>query len=295
VVSSARARAEVGSTSWSLASVWSGELVWKIVKYALVALVLFCLLLPIYWIFSSSIKPEREFFVNPPAFAFEPTLINYERTLADLQFLTYLRNSVVVSLSATALTLVVASLAAHGLARFYFPGAKLIAIAILAARLVPGATMVMPYYVLFRWYGLVNTLPGLILAYVGFSLPFACWLLYGFFLEIPSDVEDSARIDGCSDFGVFWRIVLPLTRPGLAAAAILVFLGTWNEFLFALVLAGRDTRTLPVYLATFISERTVFWGSLFSVASFMVLPCLILVLLVQRSLVRGLTAGAVKG
>lgn len=273
----------------------SGELVWTALKYALVALVLVCLLLPIYWIFSSSIKPERDFFVSPPAFVFEPTLINYERTLADLQFLTYLRNSLVVSSVATALTLVVGSLAAHGLARFYFPGAKLIAIAILAARLVPGATMVMPYYVLFRWYGLVNTIPGLILAYVGFSLPFACWLLYGFFLEIPSDVEDSARIDGCSDFGVFWRIVLPLTRPGLAAAAILVFLGTWNEFLFALVLAGRDTRTLPVYLATFISERTVFWGSLFSVASFMVLPCLILVLLVQRSLVRGLTAGAVKG
>ncbi|MBV9547587.1 MAG: carbohydrate ABC transporter permease [Chloroflexi bacterium] len=289
------ARLEASSASRSLPNVRTGELVWTALKYVLVALVLFCLLLPIYWIFSSSIKPERDFFVNPPAFVFQPTLINYERTLSDLQFLTYLRNSVIVSFAATGLTLVVASLAAHGLARFYFPGAKVIAIAILAARLVPGATMVMPYYVLFRWYGLVNTIPGLILAYVGFSLPFACWLLYGFFLEIPSDVEDSARIDGCSDFGVFWRIVLPLTRPGLAAAAILVFLGTWNEFLFALVLAGRDTRTLPVYLATFISERTVFWGSLFSVASFMVLPCLVLVLLVQRSLVRGLTAGAVKG
>jgi multiple sugar transport system permease protein len=273
----------------------SGDFLWEVLKYTLVAIVLIMLLLPIYWIFSSSIKNERDFFVNPPALIFEPTLINYQRTLADLQFLTYLRNSLVVSLGAMLVTLLVATLAAHGLARFEFPGARFIAVAILAARLVPGATMVMPYYVLFRWYGLVNTIPGLILAYVGFSLPFACWLLYGFFLEVPSDVEDSARIDGCNDFDVFWRIILPLTRPGIAAAAILVFLGTWNEFLFALVLAGRDTRTLPVYLATFISERTVFWGSLFSVASFMVLPCLILVLFVQRSLVRGLTAGAVKG
>jgi multiple sugar transport system permease protein len=206
-----------------------------------------------------------------------------------------LSNSLLVSGATTLMVLVIGSLAAHALARYEFPAAKWIAIAILSARLVPGATMIMPYYVLFRWYGLVNTVPGLVLAYVGFSLPFACWLLYGFFLEIPSDVEDSARIDGCNDFDVFWRIVLPLTKPGLAATAILVFLNTWNEFLFALVLAGRDTRTLPVYLATFISERTVFWGNLFAVASVMVIPCLILVLCVQRSLVRGLTAGAVKG
>jgi|SoiMethySBSTD1v2_1073268.scaffolds.fasta_scaffold585934_2 multiple sugar transport system permease protein len=272
-----------------------GDLSWEILKYSLVAVVLFALLLPIYWIFASSLKMERDFFVTPPAFIFEPTLTNYRISLSDLQFVSFLQNSLVVSLSTTLITLTIGSLAAYALARYEFPGAKLIAIAILSARLVPGATMIMPYYVLFRWYGLNNTIPGLVLAYTGFSLPFACWLLLGFFLEIPSDVEDAARIDGCSDFAVFWRIVLPLTRPGLAATAILVFLGTWNEFLFALVLAGRDTRTLPVYLATFISERTVFWGNLFAVASFMVLPCLILIMLVQRHLVRGLTAGAVKG
>jgi multiple sugar transport system permease protein len=278
-----------------LAAVNWSELAWEVLKYSLVVVVLIALLTPIYWIFASSLKFERDFFVSPPAFLFEPTLVNYQRSLSDLQFLTYLSNSLLVSGATTLTVLVIGSLAAHALARYEFPAAKWIAIAILSARLVPGATMIMPYYVLFRWYGLVNTVPGLVLAYVGFSLPFACWLLYGFFLEIPSDVEDSARIDGCNDFDVFWRIVLPLTKPGLAATAILVFLNTWNEFLFALVLAGRDTRTLPVYLATFISERTVFWGNLFAVASVMVIPCLILVLLVQRSLVRGLTAGAVKG
>jgi multiple sugar transport system permease protein len=277
------------------AAIHWGDRLWEILKYSLVAVVLFALLLPIYWIFASSLKLERDFFVSPPAFIFEPTLGNYRTALSDLQFLGYLENSLIVSISTTLATLTIGSLAAHALARYEFPGAKLIAIAILSARLVPGATMIMPYYVLFRFYGLNNTIPGLVLAYVGFSLPFACWLLLGFFLEIPSDVEDAARIDGCSDFAVFWRIVLPLTRPGLAATAILVFLGTWNEFLFALVLAGRDTRTLPVYLATFISERTIFWGNLFAVASFMVLPCLILIMLVQRHLVRGLTAGAVKG
>jgi multiple sugar transport system permease protein len=282
------ARRGVAAIRWS-------ELAWEILKYALVVLVLIALLAPIYWILSSAIKPDRDFVVSPPVFVFQPTLANFQRIFADQQFVTYLGNSLIVSGSSTVLTIVVASLAAHALARYEFPGAKLIAIAILSARLVPGATMIMPYYMLFRWYGLTNTLPGLVIAYVGFVLPFACWLLYGFFLEIPSDIEDSARIDGCSDFGVFWRIVLPLTRPGLAATAILVFLGTWNEFLFALVLAGRDTRTLPVYLGTFMSERNIYWGGLFATASLMVLPCLILVLLVQRSLVRGLTAGAVKG
>src|SRR5262245_11713250 len=278
-----------------LAAVRWCALAWETLKYALVAVVLVALLAPVYWILTSAIKPERDFVVSPPVFVFQPTLANFQRVFADQQFVTYLGNSLIVSGSSTVLTIVVASLAAHALARYEFPGAKLIAIAILSARLVPGATMVMPYYMLFRWYGLTNTLPGLVIAYVGFVLPFACWLLYGFFLEIPSDIEDSARIDGCSDFGVFWRIVLPLTRPGLAATAILVFLGTWNEFLFALVLAGRDTRTLPVYLGTFMSDRNIYWGGLFATASLMVLPCLILVLLVQRSLVRGLTAGAVKG
>ena len=148
--------------------------------------------------------------------------------------------------------------------------------------------MILPYFVLFRWFHLTDTLPGLILAYTGFSLPFAAWMMYGFFLEIPSDIEDSAMVDGCSDFGVFWRILLPLTTPGLTATAILVFLGSWNEFLFALVLTGSSAKTLPLYLSGFIAERSVFWGGLFSVASVIVLPAFILTLLVQRALVRGL-------
>jgi multiple sugar transport system permease protein len=271
------------------------DLAWSVLKYALAVAVVLLTLTPIYWMITSSLKIDRDMFAYPPSILFAPHLINYQDAIGDRQFLLYLRNSLVVSIGTTVVALVVASLAAHGLARYDFPGARVLAIAILAARLVPGATMVMPYYVLFRFYGLTNTLPGLMLAFVGFSLPFASWLLYGFFLEIPRDVEDSGRIDGCSDFGVFWRIVLPLTRPGLAATAILVFLGSWNEFLYALVLTGPFTRTLPVYLASFIGERQLPWGRIFAAATVMVVPCLILIMFVQRSLVRGLTAGAVKG
>lgn len=273
-----------------------GDVAWDALRYGAALLVIAVLLLPMYAVLSSSLKYDRDIFVHPPAiFAFQPTLSNYAQSVSDPQFLLYARNSLLVAATVTIITLVVASLAAHALARYEFPGAKLIALAILSARLVPGVAMIMPYYVIFRWYHLNGTLQGLVIGYTGFSLPFASWLLYGFFLEIPSDVEDSGRIDGASDFGVFWRIVLPLTRPGLAATAILVFLGAWNEFFFALVMTGRDTRTLPVYLATFISERSIFWGALFAVATLMIVPCVVLVLLVQKSLVRGLTAGAVKG
>jgi len=261
----------------------------------MVALALLLTAFPIFWIFSTSLKQEADFFITPPSILFTPTFANYQRAVLNPEFINYLVNSVLVSVAVTILALAAASLAAYALARYEFPGARLLALAILSARLVPGATMIIPYFVLFRWLRLTDSLPGLILAYTGFSLPFACWMLYGFFLEIPSDVEDSARIDGCSDFDVFHRIVLPLSLPGLGATAILVFLGAWNEFLFALILAGRSAKTLPLYLSSFIAERTVFWGGLFAVASVMIIPAFVLILIVQRSLVRGLTAGAVKG
>lgn len=268
---------------------------WNVVKYTLLALVLFFTVFPVYWIFASSFKPSADFFDVPPSFIFKPTFANYQKIFNQPTFLMYLKNSLLVSCSVTLLSISVASLAAYALARYRFPGARLISLAILSARLVPGATMIIPYFALFRAFRLTDSLLALVVAYTGFSLPFACWLLYGFFLELPIDMQDAARVDGCTEFAVFWRIALPLTLPGLGATAILVFLGAWNEFLFALVLAGRQAKTLPVYLATFISEQTVFWGGLFATAVLMVIPTLVLTLAVQRSLVRGLTAGAVKG
>lgn len=268
-----------------------------IARHALMVLVLVVTLFPIFWVFMSSFKRDVDIFVYPPAFSFQPTLAAYERVLfsPQLKFSQCLKNSVVVSLAVTALTLVTASLAGYGLARFDFPGARLISLGVLVARLLPGASVIIPYFVLLRSLRLTDTLLGLILAYASFSLPFAAWTMYGFFLEVPSDLEDSARIDGCSELGVFWRIVLPLTRPGLGATAILVFLGAWNEFLFGLVLAGRSAKTLPVFLSGFIAELYVSWSHLFAASSLMLLPAIILILLAQQHLVRGLTAGAVKG
>jgi multiple sugar transport system permease protein len=247
------------------------------------------------WTLSSSLKKQVDIFAMPPLFIFEPTLSEYERVLFNPEFTLALKNSILVSSGATLLTLAVSSLAGYALARYQFPGARLVILAVLSARLVPGATMIIPYFVLFRTLQLTDTLLGLVLAYSGFLLPFAAWLMYGFFLEIPADIEDSGRIDGCSDFEVFWHIALPLTRPGLGATMILVFLGAWNEFLFALILSGRLTKTLPIFLSGFIAEFKMSWGGLFAAATVMVVPALILTLLAQKNLVRGLTAGAVKG
>ena len=252
---------------------------------------------PLFWLVTTSFKNSVDIFTSPPRLlGYAPTLENWQRTVLDNErFLQYLLNSMAVAGSVTVVTVAAASLAAYSLARYEFLGSRLVALGILAARLVPGATMIIPYFVLFRWYGLLDSVPGLSLAYTGFSLPFACWLMYGFFLDVPSEIEDSARIDGCSDFGAFWRVALPLTLPGVGTTATLVFLGAWNEFLFALVLAGREAKTLPVFLASAVAEQFVRWGDLFAVATVMLVPVAVLVLLAQRSLVRGLTAGAVKG
>jgi multiple sugar transport system permease protein len=268
---------------------------WDMLRYILVLMVVITTLLPIWWIISTSFKREADFFITPPAIIFSPTLSNFQQAVLTPEFVRSLLNSLIVSIGVGVLALTLGSLAAHALARYRFRGARVVALAILSARLIPGATMIIPYFTLFRGFGLIDTLLGLILAYTGFTLPFACWMMYGFFLDIPTELEDAALVDGCNDFQVFWRIALPLTLPGLGATFILVFLGAWNEFLYALTLSGRTSKTLPVYLASFISERSVDWGSLFAVASTMIVPTFVLALLVQGSLVRGLTAGAVKG
>ncbi len=273
---------------------WSA-LGWEVLKYSLAALVVVLTAFPIWWLFSTSLKREADFFVTPPAFFFTPTLANYQEAVFNAEFAHFLLNTLIVASSVAVLTVGVGSLAAYALARYKFPGARLISLAILSARLIPGATMIIPYFVLLQRLHLTDTLLGLILSYTGFTLPFAAWMMYGFFLEVPSDVEDSARIDGCSDFEVFQHIVLPLARPGLGATAILIFINAWNEFLYALVLTSRLSRTLSVHLASSIQETTVDWGALFAIGAVMLIPAFILTLLIQGSLVRGLTAGAVKG
>lgn len=272
------------------------EWLWIAIKTIVLLALLFFSITPIIWLVATSFKRQADFFAYPPVILFAPTLTNFQSAVfGSPAFFDALWHSFFLATCVTAMAIGIGSLAGYALARYRFRGARAIGVAILASRLIPGATMVIPYFALMRQLHLTGTMLGLILTYSSFALGFCSWMMYGFFLELPRDLEEAALVDGATPYGAFWRVALPLALPGVIATGILAFIGSWNEFLYALIIGGRNTRTLPVELAGNITERSVNWGDLFAIATAMVVPVFILTLLVQRNLVRGLTAGAVKG
>jgi multiple sugar transport system permease protein len=261
---------------------------------ALVLLAIVCVA-PIVLMFATSLKVQTQIFTNSIAFFFAPTLENYREVLGDGSFTRYLSNSLIVGVVSTVITLVLGCMAAYGLARFRFRGRKTIAYTTLLLRTVPLAVLAVPVFMLWSRAGLINSLPGLILLYVAVNLPFTIWLLYGFVLQVPPEMEEAAAIDGCGPIQVFYRVVLPLIKPGLAAAAIFTFRIAWNEFILALVLTDRATRTLPVAASLYITDIGVDWGKIMALGSLIAIPPLIFTFIAARQIITGLTAGAVKG
>jgi len=252
-------------------------------------------LLPIVLIFVTSLRQQVDIFSGPLDFIFVPTLENYRAVLQEDRFDRYLMNSLFVGLVSTAITLALGCMAAYGLARFRFPGRRTLAYTTLLLRTVPLAVLAIPVFLIWNEWQLVNSLWGLVLLYVAVNLPFTIWLLYGFVMQIPLELEEAATVDGCGRLGVFWRIVLPLMAPGLAAASIFTFRIAWNEFILALVLTDRATRTLPVAASLFITDIGVDWGRVMAMASLIAIPPLIFTFVAARQIITGLTAGAVKG
>lgn len=261
---------------------------------ALVVLAILCVG-PILIMFLTSFKTQSQIFTTGLSFFFVPTLENYRDVIFDSSFGRYLINSLIVGVVATLLTLLLGCMASYGLARFSFAGRKTIAYATLMLRTVPLAVIAVPVFMIWSDWKLTNSLFGLILLYVAVNLPFTIWLLYGFVLQVPVELEEAASIDGCRPWKIFWRIVLPLIRPGLAAAAIFTFRIAWNEFILALVLTDRSTRTLPVAASLFVTDIGVEWGKLMALATLIAMPPLIFTFLAARQVISGLTAGAVKG
>ena len=261
---------------------------------ALVVLAILCVG-PILIMFLTSFKTQSQTFTTGLSFFFVPTLENYRNVIFDSSFGRYLINSLIVGVVATLLTLLLGCMASYGLARFSFAGRKTIAYATLMLRTVPLAVIAVPVFMIWSDWKLTNSLFGLILLYVAVNLPFTIWLLYGFVLQVPVELEEAASIDGCRPWKIFWRIVLPLIRPGLAAAAIFTFRIAWNEFILALVLTDRSTRTLPVAASLFVTDSGVEWGKLMALATLIAMPPLIFTFLAARQVISGLTAGAVKG
>ena len=260
----------------------------------LVVLAMICLG-PIAMMATTSLKAQVDIFAGSPFSLFAPTLQNYRSVLFDDNFVRYLGNSLTVGLVSTAITLVLGSMAAYALARYRFLGRGAVSWATLLLRSVPLAVLAVPVFAVWNDAGLLNSLTGLVILYVAVNLPFTIWVLYGFIAQVPYELEEAAFIDGCSPYRVFATIVMPLIRPGLAAAAIFTFRISWNEFILALVLTNRATRTLPVAASLYITDVGVEWGKLMALGVLIALPPLLLTLIAARQIVAGLTAGAVKG
>jgi multiple sugar transport system permease protein len=256
---------------------------------------LLLVLFPIYWIVVSSLKVPVDTLAMPPAWFFLPTLDAYRNVFAVNYYFRYFINSAIVSIGTVAIALSFGSLAAYALDRMSFRFSGLVSYGLLTTRMIFPIVYAIPLFRLMQHANLLETRTGLIVAYTTFSLPYAVWIMQGFFNGIPVELDQAAMIDGCSRFGAFWRIVLPIAGPGLAAASIFILMLAWNEFLFALILAGGgEAKTLPVAAAQLIGQREIQWNELCAVATATIVPMLFFFILFQKHLIKGMIAGAVK-
>ncbi len=265
------------------------------------AAVLFVLIIwtlaPLYWMVVTSLKVNSEIYGEQVTlWPLKPTLENYRVLFDETNFLIYFRNSVIVAVATTALSLVCAALGAYALTRLHFPGRRFFARILVYSYLMPSSLLFIPLLIIVRGIGLQNTLEGLVFSYLGFTVPFCTWLLMGYFMSIPIELEESAMVDGCGRLGVLFRIVIPLTVPALAVVAFFSFTLSWNEFIYASVLVSDlSVRTIPTGIPNFIVEDVFFWGPLMASTLISAVPPLVVYFLFQRFLITGLTLGAVKG
>ena len=267
----------------------------NVAMFFVVAAVWIFYFFPIYWMVTTSFKTRVDTFSIPPKWIFWPTLQYYISSFTDPKFLKVVQNSLIITGTTVLFSLVLGAWAAYAFARFRFKGSLVMSFSLIIARMMPPIVFIVPLYLLFNSLKLRNTHIGLILIFTVFNLPFTVWMLKSFFEEVPIELEEAAWIDGASRLQAMGRVILPLIAPGLAATAVFAALLAWNEFLFALLLGGPGTTTLPVFLSGFLGERDVEWGDIMATATVAVLPPTLLVMLVQQNLIKGLTLGAVKG
>jgi ABC-type glycerol-3-phosphate transport system permease component len=251
---------------------------------------------PLYWMLAASLTPESALFGGPPLVPLDPVLEHYRALFVERQFWLPVRNSLIVAGATTLVALLLAVPCAYAFARLRFRGKTVLLASILAVSVFPQIAVVSPLFLLLRAIGLSDTYPGLVLPYLTFAMPLAVWLLTAFFRELPREIEEAARLDGASHIRVLRQVTVPLAAPAIATTAILTFLYAWNEFLFALSFTlGPDRQTVPVAIALFRGQYQVPWGEVLAAAVVASLPVAIVVLAFQRRIVKGLTAGGVKG
>jgi len=260
--------------------------------YAGVMLICIPFVFVFLWMVMGALRTQVQNTAFPPIWIFTPTFENFRKVFVANQFLKYIENSLIVSGGATLLALALGLPAAHTIARYRKRG---LAVGILVARMAPHLSYVVPFFILFQKLGWIDTYGSMILSHLIITLPMVVWIMIGAFEDVPLELEEAARIDGCSRWQVFTRISLPVCRTGLATATILSFIFSWNNFIFALILTGPERRTLPVAVFNFISGDEIDWGGLSAAATLITLPILLLILLVQQHIVKGMTAGSLKG
>jgi multiple sugar transport system permease protein len=271
-----------------------GVSVREVAQLAALLLVIGFIVLPIYWMASTSLKTTNQTFAVPPVFVFKPTATHYREIFNDGAVPHSLLNSLLVALASTLLAVVLGTPAAYALARFDFRGKADLWFWFISNRFISPIVVALPFFLLARDLGLLNSRLALVLVYLTFNVPLVIWLCTDQFRLVPREVDEAALVDGANQWQTFFRINLPLAAPGIAVSAILCFLFSWNEFLFALVLTREQTRTAPVEAANFMTDFGVRWGPMMATGTLIVLPVVVFAALVSRHLVRGLTMGAVK-
>ena len=268
----------------------------RVIPYALLILILLWTLVPVLWMLISSFKSLADVLSPTPLLMFEPTLANYISLVSGgNNVLTYFRSSLLASGISTIIATTLGCLAGYGLARSNFRAKKHLAFWIISTRMAPIAAVILPLFIGFTFLHLINTVWGLVVAYLSFNLPFAIWIMNAFFEDLPPGIEEAARVDGASNFQTFWRIALPMTAPGIVTTAILCLVFSWNDYAFAVTFAGPGSQTLPVAASQLITQTGVDWGQLTAIGTVVALPMVLVGLAVRRYLVRGLTLGAVTG
>lgn len=272
------------------------NIVSMLLSYSILILASLMVIVPMLWMLSTAVKSMEEMFTLPPRWIPEqPTLDAFIRIWTDYPFGRYFANSLIVVSAATLISLAFSALAGYGASRFQFRGKGMFLTFLLVTQMFPSIMLLIPYFKVMKTLGLINTYPGLTLCYVSFTIPFCSWMMLGYFQSIPKELDAAATIDGCGRFRIFWQIVLPLALPGLVATAMYAFLVGWNEYMFALILTTSEPmKTLAVGIGQLVGQYRIAWNDLMAVSLVASIPLTILFLVLQKHLISGLTAGAVK-
>ncbi len=283
---------------------WKG----KALVFLLMAAVLALTLFPVWWIVNISLKTADQALTMPPKLIFRPTLENYKEVLFGAAqnasgrwvpttkgFLKQAGNSICICLTATGIALAAGVPAAYALSKFSFKRKQDISFFILSTRFMPPIVVVIPLFLLYRQLGLMDTKVGMIILYTFISLSLVIWMMKGFFDEIPQELTESARVDGCTQLGALFKVAIPITKQGISATAILTLIGIWNEFLFAVIFTSKNAKTVTLSVMGYVTIREVAWANMAAAGILITIPVLFFTILTQKHLVQGLTAGAVKG